>query len=205
MGNTETFAMFEAADGIEGHTAHLCLDDALGSMMLPLPGARMRWGFQIGERLDEDADLGHLRDLLRERAPWYLGEPAAISWGTVIHFERQLARRFGKNRIWLAGDAAHVTSPLGNQSMNAGLAEAYELADRIATAARSANGHDILEGYGSERAREWHKLLGVNVRFDLLPHAPAWLAVHARRIVPLLPASGAELTSVLERIGLRLS
>ena len=205
MGSTETFAMFEAADGIEGHTAHLCLDDDLGSVMLPLPGARMRWGFQIGDHLDEDADIERLRGLLAERAPWYLGQPTSVSWGTVIHFERQLARRFGKNRVWLAGDAAHVTSPLGSQSMNAGLAEAHDLAERMASAARSPDGLDMLDSYGAERAREWHKLLGVNVRFDLLPHAPSWLSAHARRIVPVLPASGAELTGLLERIGLRLS
>jgi hypothetical protein len=49
-----------------------------------------------------------------------------------------------------------------------------------------------------------HKLLGLNVRFVLLPHAPPWLATHARRLVPALPASGAELTHVLSGLGLRV-
>ena len=32
-------------------------------------------------------------------------------------------RRAGSQRTWLAGDAAHVTSPFGGQSMNGGLLE----------------------------------------------------------------------------------
>jgi 3-(3-hydroxy-phenyl)propionate hydroxylase len=174
-------------------------------MMLPLFGDRLRWGFQVSEGLDRDADSDRLRALLAERAPWFSGKPGTVSWGTVIHFERQLARRFGKNRVWLAGDAAHVTNPLGSQSVNAGLAEAHDLAKRMASFAPAGSGLELLENYGAERAREWHKLLGVNVRFDLLPHAPPWLPAYARRIVPALPASGPELTAVLEQIGLRLS
>ena len=122
-----------------------------------------------------------------------------------MHFERRLARRFGKGRVWLAGDAAHVTSPLGNQSMNAGLQEASTLVARMAAAIGAKTVDEPLREYGREREREWHKLLGVNVRFDLLPHAAPWLATHARRLLPLLPASGKELTLLLEEIGLRLS
>jgi 2-polyprenyl-6-methoxyphenol hydroxylase-like FAD-dependent oxidoreductase len=206
MGNTETFAMFEAnSEGSEGCSAHLCLDDGLNGVMFPLPGARLRWGFQVREQLNEQADIDRLRALLSERASWHTAVPGAVSWGTVIHFERQLARRFGKNRVWLAGDAAHVTSPLGSQSMNAGLVEAADLAERMAQVARSGSGRDVLDNYGAEHSREWHKLLGVNVGFDLLPHAPPWLAAHARSLVPALPASGVELEAILERIGLRLS
>jgi hypothetical protein len=62
-----------------------------------------------------------------------------------------------------------------------------------------------LERYGQERRREWHKLFGVNVGYDLLPNAPAWLALHARRIVASLPATGADAERSLERLGLRLS
>ncbi len=120
-----------------------------------------------------------------------------------MHFERRLARRFGRGRIWLAGDSAHVTSPLGNQSMNVGLFEAYDLTRRIADCGleRLALGARAL---WSEREREWHKLLGVNVSFDLLPGAPSWLPSHARHLVPALPASGPDLVEVLRELGLRL-
>jgi 2-polyprenyl-6-methoxyphenol hydroxylase-like FAD-dependent oxidoreductase len=173
--------------------------------MLPLAQQRVRWGFQLTEGLDEAPNLGRLHDLLTRRAPWFDDRPERIDWGTVTQFERRLARRFGKGRVWLAGDAAHVTSPLGGHSMNVGLIEAHELVTRIVEASTTKGGASPLERYELERQREWHKLLGVNVAFQLLPHAPPWLAAHARRIVPALPASGEDLSDVLQRLGLELS
>jgi 2-polyprenyl-6-methoxyphenol hydroxylase-like FAD-dependent oxidoreductase len=206
VGNTEAFAMFESEnDGDVDSALHLCFDADSCSLMLPLPERKARWGFQINEGLDAEPDLNRLRVLQSRRAAWYEGAAATVAWGTVIHFERRLARAFGKHRVWLAGDAAHVTSPLGSQSMNAGLSEAHELANRMADALDGGHGLEDLEHCGAERAREWHKLLGVNVRLDLLPHAPEWLPAYARRLLPALPVSGADLTTVLERIGLRLS
>jgi hypothetical protein len=88
--------------------------------------------------------------------------------------------------------------------MNVGLLEASELVRQVARAQATAN-LALLEHYGLERQREWQKLLGVNVSFDLLPHAPPWLAANARRLVPALPVSGADLAIVLEKLGLKLS
>jgi 2-polyprenyl-6-methoxyphenol hydroxylase-like FAD-dependent oxidoreductase len=127
-----------------------------------------------------------------------------VDWGTVIQFERRLCRRFGKGRVWLAGDAAHVTSPFGAQSMNLGFSEAHELVERIIRNLRSG-GSSPIDEYGVERAREWHKLLGVNVSFELLPRAPSWVSAHIRRLVPALPASRNALTQLLEQLGVRLT
>jgi hypothetical protein len=55
--------------------------------------------------------------------------------------------------------------------MNVGLQEARDLVLQIAQCVKRRNGHFEIAGYGGEREREWHKLLGLNVRFDLLPHA----------------------------------
>jgi 2-polyprenyl-6-methoxyphenol hydroxylase-like FAD-dependent oxidoreductase len=73
--------------------------------------------------------------LLAQRAPWYRRAVERVDWGRVVRFERRLARRFGESRVWLAGDAAHGTSPLGAQSMNAGLSEAHDLVRGIAARA----------------------------------------------------------------------
>lgn len=206
VGSSETFTMFEFPLAAEpGAEEELCFSEELGSVMLPLPGQRARWAFQIDDGLDALPDIGRLRELLERRAPWAIGCTDRVNWGTVIQFERRLARRFGKRRVWLAGDAAHITSPLGGHSMNVGLSEARDLAQRIANSVDSSNGYSALERYGSEREREWHKLLGLNVRFDLLAHAPPWLAKYARRLMPALPASGAELAEILGALGLRLA
>jgi 2-polyprenyl-6-methoxyphenol hydroxylase-like FAD-dependent oxidoreductase len=208
MGALESFAMFEVpSHDPASTTARLGFDDGVGDVRYPLPGRKTRFGFQIAAGLDLPPDASRLRELLARshRLPEQaaLGE-VNVQWGSVMHFERRLARRFGRGRIWLAGDAAHVTSPLGNQSMNLGLFEAYDLTRRIADCVGSSGSPSVLERYGSEREREWHKLLGVNVSFDLLPGAPSWLSTHARRLVPALPASGPDLVEILRELGLRL-
>lgn len=206
VGGAESFAIFEfptAAD--PGLAGELCFDEGLSSVMLPLSRERARWAFQLDSRLDAAPDLTRLQELLADRAPWYQDGKERVDWGTVIQFERRLARRFGKRRVWLAGDAAHVTSPLGGHSMNVGLSEARDLSQRIADCVKGNDGLSAVERYGSEREREWHKLLGVNVRFDLLPHAPPWLAAHARRLVPALPASGPHLMELVSQLGLRVA
>jgi 2-polyprenyl-6-methoxyphenol hydroxylase-like FAD-dependent oxidoreductase len=201
----ETYAMFELPNKTGArHTGQLGFSDRLGTVMYPLPGGRVRWGFQINVGLDRPADAQRLNELLTERAPKFTNGTQHVEWGSVIHFERRVVRRFGKGRVWLAGDAAHVTSPLGNQSMNVGLQEAWDLGQRMAESVRGTK-LGVLDQYGMERQREWHKLLGINVSFDLLRHAPPWLAARARDLVPAIPASGSDLEEILDGLGLRLS
>jgi 2-polyprenyl-6-methoxyphenol hydroxylase-like FAD-dependent oxidoreductase len=204
VGSTETFSIFEFPTASTAGDVELCFENELTSAMIPLANGRVRWSFQLDSGLDRLPDLERLRTLLAERAPWYQDGAAAIDWGSVMHFERRLARSFGEGRVWLAGDAAHVTNPFGGQSMNGGLFEAHDLASRIAACSESTCSVDDLEHYGRARRREWHKLLGVNVKFDLLPNAAAWLPPHARRILPTLPASGRDLDRRLADLGLRV-
>ena len=58
-----------------------------------------------------------------------LGEPRWISRFSV---QRRLAHHYRRNRVFLAGDAAHVQSPLGAQGMNTGLADAFNLSWKMA-------------------------------------------------------------------------
>ena len=204
VGSTESFSIFEFQPTSAAGDVALCFENELTSAMIPLPNRRVRWSFQLDSGLDRLPDLTRLRTLLAERAPWYHDGTAAIDWGSVMHFERRLARSFGEGRVWLTGDAAHVTNPFGGQSMNGGLLEAHDLASRIAACSNSRCGVDDLEHYGRARRREWHRLLGVNVTFDLLPNAAAWLPPHARRILPALPASGRDLDRRLADLGLHV-
>jgi 2-polyprenyl-6-methoxyphenol hydroxylase-like FAD-dependent oxidoreductase len=204
VGSTETFSIFEFPSSSPAGDIELCFENELASAMIPLPNERARWSFQLASGFDRVPDLERLRTLLAERAPWYQDGSPAIDWGSVMHFERRLARSFGQGRIWLAGDAAHVTNPFGGQSMNGGLFEAHELASRMAACSNAKHGLEDFEHYARGRRREWHKLLGVNVTFELLPNAATWLPLYARKILPALPASGRELDRSLADLGLRV-
>jgi len=204
VGATETFAMFEGPRPALDSMMHLGFQHGLGSLTLPLPGRRGRWGFQLGSDFSALPDLEYLRSLLATRAPWNEQPPAELNWSTTTHFERRLARHFGSGRSWLAGDAAHVTSPFGGQSMNIGLSEANDLVDQMASCIFERRSPAILEQHAAERERQWQKLLGFNVQFDAVSSAPSWLREHARRIVPALPASGTDLQQLLQQLGLTI-
>jgi len=202
VGPTETFAMFEGPRSVVDSTMTLGFQEGLGCAAFPLPERRGRWGFQLASEFSAAPDLERLRALLAERAPWHEQQPTEVEWSTVKHFERRLARHFGSGRVWLAGDAAHVTSPFGGQSMNGGLSEANNLVEHMADSVFSGKSLAALEQVAAVREREWHKLLGFNVRYDATDRAPAWLREHARRIVPALPASGPDLQQLLSQLGL---
>jgi 2-polyprenyl-6-methoxyphenol hydroxylase-like FAD-dependent oxidoreductase len=202
VGATETFAMFEGPRPMVESTIALGFRDGLGSAALPLAHHRGRWGFQLDTAFSAQPDIEQLRTLLAERAPWHEQAPTEVEWSTVTHFERRLARRFGSGRVWLAGDAAHITSPFGGQSMNGGLSEASDLVEHMAACLLEGKSLANLEQLAATREREWHKLLGFNVQFDAAASAPAWLRENARRIVPTLPASGPDLQQLLSQLGL---
>ncbi|MGC4086844.1 MAG: NAD(P)/FAD-dependent oxidoreductase [Polyangiaceae bacterium] len=206
VGGMESFAIFEGRfHGDDEPPLQLHFHEGLSGVVVPLGGGRTRFTFQLNEGLDERPDADCLRRLLAERGVAFRGQVEEVEWGSVMHFERRLARRFGKGRVWLAGDSAHVTSPLGCQSMNVGMLEAHELVNAMADCLEGKANLSTLDRQATLHEREWHKLFGVNVRFDVLAHAAPWVSTHARRIVPALPASGADLTFMLERLGLRLS
>jgi len=200
VGPTETFAMFEGPRAIASSTLDLAFQDGLGSVGFSLPAQRGRWGFQLSEGFDRLPDLARLRSLLSERGAWHDQQPTAVEWSTVTHFERRLARHFGAGRVWLAGDAAHITSPFGGQSMNGGLTEAWDLVGLMAGCMLQGKPVALLEQLGAAREREWHKLLGFNVSFDAPSSAPSWVREHARRLVPALPASGLDLQHLLRQL-----
>ncbi|HEY3256592.1 MAG TPA: NAD(P)/FAD-dependent oxidoreductase [Polyangiaceae bacterium] len=204
VGATETFAIFEGPRPVVESTMELGFCDGLGSAAFPLPDHRGRWSFQLASAFSAPPDLEHLRALLAERAPWHEQGPSEVEWSTVTHFERRLARHFGSGRVWLAGDAAHITSPFGGQSMNSGLAEASDLVERMAACILEGKSLATLEQLAAVREREWHKLLGFNVQFDAAASAPSWLRENARRIVPALPASGPDLQQLLLQLGLNV-
>jgi 2-polyprenyl-6-methoxyphenol hydroxylase-like FAD-dependent oxidoreductase len=204
-GATETFALFAGPQTKVESTFDLAFASGLGSVMLPLASRRTRWGFQLASDFSLTADLGRLCTLLKERAPWQHEVPEEVEWSTVTHFERRLARSFGRGRVWLAGDAAHITSPFGGQSTNSGLKEAHDLVEQMADCLSGASPVAALAQQGATREREWHKLLGFHVHFEVLPNAPSWLTEYARRIVPALPASGQDLRELLKQLGLQIA
>ena len=64
---------------------------------------------------------------------------------------REVAERYRDGRVFLAGDAAHRFLPTGGQGMNTGIAEAHNLAWKLAFVISGAMDPSVLESYDLER------------------------------------------------------
>jgi 2-polyprenyl-6-methoxyphenol hydroxylase-like FAD-dependent oxidoreductase len=221
----ELFAIFEfMSDAPDTSEARVAIDDQFVNVLWPLGGGRLRWSFQIDSwegfveprhKQHQFAEIGgepfpylidgKLLELVAARAPWF--DPADVGdiiWSAAVPFERRLVSRFGLGNVWLAGDAAHLTSPVGNQSMNIGLREAHELAWRIAAVLEGRSDLRSLQRYEHDRDREWRRLLGLSGPLLATPKASPWVRRHAERILPCIPASGETLEALLGQIGLEM-
>mmetsp|Transcript_35257 Transcript_35257/g.83598 ORF Transcript_35257/g.83598 Transcript_35257/m.83598 type:complete len:588 (+) Transcript_35257:1131-2894(+) len=82
----------------------------------------------------------------------------------------QVASRFHKGRVFLAGDAAHRFPPAGGFGMNTGIQDAHNLAWKLAAVHTGAASEELLETYGGERrpVAEANTLLSVSNYEDAL-------------------------------------
>ena len=96
----------------------------------PLPDSHRRWVVKTDAYI-EYSTREQLEALLRERLNYDLGEQDNFMMSS-FGVQHQLAESFNKGRILLAGDSAHVVSPIGGQGMNLGWITAFNLAKSLA-------------------------------------------------------------------------
>jgi len=196
------YGLLETATEFEPrNVAQLVLGESTSDVFWPLPEDCGRWSIQLAP--DEDADSDSLREQMHERAAWFPKQREPVEWTTLIDFKPRLARRFGRGRIWMAGDCARFTSPIGVQSMNVGMREADDLTRRMTKILRKRGSQELLPIYNEERRREWLMLLGLKDR--LREHGETrWPKDWVSRLISTLPASGSDLNRLLEQVGYRL-
>jgi 2-polyprenyl-6-methoxyphenol hydroxylase-like FAD-dependent oxidoreductase len=62
-----------------------------------------------------------------------------------------LAESYGRGRVWLAGDAAHLVIPTGGLGMNTGVGDAIDLGWKLAATIKGWGGRALLASYEAER------------------------------------------------------
>jgi 3-(3-hydroxy-phenyl)propionate hydroxylase len=135
-------------DGVE----QVC-DPARAATFMQVTGDRYRWEFQLRDGEDEAAltTPQALGALLR---PWTgRGDLAGLEIirSASYTFRARLANRFQAGRVFLLGDAAHLTPPFIGQGLGAGLRDAGNLAWKIAHVLTGQAAEDLLATYDTER------------------------------------------------------
>ena len=144
----------------------------------PQPDGVWRIDWQVPSGTDVDAERASGRLDARIRA--VVGAaPYDLIWLTAYRFSQRVAPVFRSGRILLAGDAAHVMSPFGARGLNSGIADAENLAWKLADVAAGRASQALLDTYDVERrgaALENLAATAATMRF-MAPHGPlrrAW-------------------------------
>ncbi|WP_408345734.1 FAD-dependent monooxygenase [Paraburkholderia phytofirmans] len=76
---------------------------------------------------------------------------SSMRWSSVYRVSHRIASAYGRGRVFIAGDAAHIHPPVGGQGMNTGLQDAHNLAWKLAYVAKGLTGPALLDSYPAER------------------------------------------------------
>jgi 2-polyprenyl-6-methoxyphenol hydroxylase-like FAD-dependent oxidoreductase len=118
-------------------------------VVAPLPGGRHRIVATV-DRAPEHPTMQDVMNLLSERGP---GEGAVrdLVWSSRFRLHHRVAKHYRRDSVFLAGDAAHVHSPVGGQGMNTGIQDAVDLASTLTAALQGKADEATLDGYEQRR------------------------------------------------------
>lgn len=99
---------------------------------------------------------------------WPEAAKADILDRAVLRFEARIADRWRVGRVFLAGDAAHVSPPFAGQGLAAGLRDSANLAFKLAGAAQGWLPVAVLDTYERERRPHQERLTRLALRLGRL-------------------------------------
>ena len=174
-----TTADLDAWDGV-----HQVCDTERAATYMRVGATRYRWEFRLkpDETADDFREITRLHPLI---APWTRDIPVEqleIVRVAEYVFRAQVADRWRDRRIFLLGDAAHLTPPFIGQGMGAGVRDAANLSWKLAGVLQGRLPHSVLDTYEIERK----------------PHVRA--LIRTARLVGTAMTAGGRLGDLLRRV-----
>jgi 2-polyprenyl-6-methoxyphenol hydroxylase-like FAD-dependent oxidoreductase len=122
-------------------------------LVMPMRNGRTRVMAQVhdapGTPLNLHPTLEELQQVVDDRVG---GIKLVLShWLTSFELHHAIVSKYRWGRVFLAGDAAHVHSPVGGQGMNTGMQDAFNLAWKLAAVVKAQAGDALLDSYEAER------------------------------------------------------
>ena len=112
-----------------------------------------RWRVHFPTAPEEEDEALTRPDALQSRLQRFLptSQPFDIVGTNLYTVHQRVAEKFRLGRAILAGDSAHVNSPIGAMGMNSGIHDAFNLKDKLIKVLRKEESEDILDRYERQR------------------------------------------------------
>ena len=154
-------------------------------LAFPMRG-RGNWRL-IGLVRDDDRDGQLTEEDVRPRLRRFAVTYGEARWFATYRVHHRVAATFRDGPFFLAGDAAHVHSPVGGQGMNTGLQDAHNLAFKLADVLAGRRRDAWLDRYEAERRPVARTLVATTDRvFGLITSQRAAIRVLRAAVVPLV-------------------
>jgi 2-polyprenyl-6-methoxyphenol hydroxylase-like FAD-dependent oxidoreductase len=149
----ELFAKLPIGNG-PGRGRHYHVADDKATFLIMQDSTR-HWTLHSMRDSDEEMKLAFERTV---------GIPVAYEMLSCAPWRQNLllADRYGKDRVFVAGDAAHLVIPTGGLGMNSGVGDAFDLSWKLAATLGGWGGPKLLKSYEVERRQIGERNVGAS-------------------------------------------
>jgi 3-(3-hydroxy-phenyl)propionate hydroxylase len=112
-----------------------------------------RWRIHFPTNIEDDENELKRPEALQKRLQQFLGidHEFDICGCNLYTVHQRVAAKFRVGRVVLAGDSAHVNSPIGGMGLNSGVHDAFNLADKLARILHDSADDAELDRYERQR------------------------------------------------------
>lgn len=140
----------ETNTALPANELQLCPNEFGPVAIFPMSATRRRLVATIDKAEGDAPSLDLVRSILAQRAPRGI-EARSLNWSTYFRIHHRQVARLREERIFIAGDAAHIHSPFGGQGMNTGLHDVWNLVWKLELFLKGVGNERLLDSYSSER------------------------------------------------------
>ncbi|WP_282701301.1 FAD-dependent oxidoreductase [Streptomyces sp. CC219B] len=155
-----------------------------GGLMVSIPFGNGLYRLAVVHRdrpwTRDQVTLEELSDLVT-RVLGFDPKPYEPEWLARFKIHQRLAERYRAGRVLLAGDAAHLHSPLGGQGLNLGVQDSVNLGWKLAATLQGWAPSGLLDTYESERRPQAERVLRATDRATRMGTHPSPLVSGVRR------------------------
>ena len=153
-------------DDADPGTYHFC-DPARSGSRVFVGRSRKRWELRLNPG-DDPLEITKPDNIWKLLERWTNPDQATLERAAIYTFRSAIAEKWHSGRLFIAGDAAHLTPPFMGQGMCAGVRDAANLGWKLARVVNGDASASILDSYESERKPHVRAFIEMTVKMGRL-------------------------------------